>query len=188
MQTRRFRSYHPWCFPAGRVLLLGAVLLRGLFSTADAAEPTWGGATNGVRLGVHTYTADSFGNQRPPFCILYVQNVSSNFIYLRFPRPDRRCAMELRRSDSNALCRKTGKTIFAEHDKIVRMGLRPKQVLQLDRFEVADVFELSGSGIYYLTVSVTTTTNLLPLNRATFFVLPQVTDAFTLRTSREVIH
>ena len=163
MRTRKLNAFSAKpCSGAG--MLAKVIVLAGvaacLSSRAGWAEPKWGATTNGVRLGMATYTTDSFGKNCPPLCILYVQKVSSNFFYLVFPKPDRRYDVQMLGPDGRRIALKVGKKL-SEHDKVVRRALRPSEVSQIDSFVVPDVFTLRTNGTYELVISAIVCTNLL---------------------------
>jgi hypothetical protein len=159
------------------LILAGALVAGTLFSRADLKQSTWGSATNGARLGMETYTRDSFGKDCPPFSILYVQNVSTNFVYLVFPKLDRRYTAELRGPGGQRVGLRTGKKL-SDHDKVVRRGLKPNEIEQIDHFSIPDVFVLLTNGTYELVISARACTNVLWKGEPVYFLLPPVTNIF----------
>ena len=157
--------------------LVVAVVAAFLFTGADWTPLKWGSVTNGARLGMETHTRDSFGRACPPLCVLYAQNVSSNFSYLVFPRPDRRYVAELRGPDGKQIGLKTAKQL-SEHDKVVRRGLKPNEVSQIDHFSIADIFVLPTNGNYQFVIAAAACTNLLLRADTAYFLLPPVTNTF----------
>ena len=162
-------------------LILALVVVVPLFGKADWTRFTWGGVTNGARLGMETYTKDSFGKDCPPFTILCVQNVSTNFFYLLFPKPDRRYAAELRGPGGQRIGLRAGKKL-SDHDKLVRRSLRPNEVSQIDHFSIPDLFALPTNGTYELVISAIACTNLFLRGEPSYFLLPPVTNTFDTTT------
>jgi hypothetical protein len=111
----------------------------------------WGAATNGMRLGVGIDFTKT-GPGLPPICALYVQNISTNFQYLRLPEVEDRHCVELRGQDGQQIPRRRG-TSFSTIKRVRWRSLSPSQVAQVDHFSVAETFQVKTNGAYSLAVS-----------------------------------
>jgi hypothetical protein len=157
-------------------VIVGLVLMVWSAQCDNDAKPyAWGNSTNGVRLGVQVATSDAFGKKSVPYCMLYLQNISTNFFYFR---ASRHYKLDLRGADGLPVPKAGHRPMITNNRK---GSLSPQGVTQLDGFSLSDVFRLQTHGNYKLTVTVLVSTNL----RGTFFVLPSATNSFEHQFSTE---
>ena len=141
----------------------------------------WGAVTNGTRIGIKTLTQDSFGRDCSPLCLLYVQNVSSNRCYLLFPKAVQRYVVTLWGPDGRQIQMKSGKEL-SSYDKVVRTGLMPTQIMQVECVSIADAFSLPINGTYRLEISAKACTNVFGGER-NYFLLPPANCSFEVKGS-----
>lgn len=177
------------------------------FATALAVWPLearaqngaiWGASTNGLRLGLKIYSKDSFGNEQPPQCILYIQNVSTNgkSIYIHRAPPEIRYEMKLLDPLGKPLDLIPGKLSSVESSFRNGGTLKSNEIDQITYFFVTDIFKVQTNGLHTLIVAERFTTNSVPprptfpfsifyepLKPSAYFLLPPVTNTFNISTN-----
>jgi len=118
---------------------------------------------------------DSFGNACPPFCILTLQNVTTNVLGLRLPALEHRYNLQLWSPDG----RQVGPGPPRRPSQgPTRAMYSPGVVYQIDSFRVLDVFNIHTNGKYTLIVSMWASANHLARRDTNCFLLLPVTNTF----------
>lgn len=152
--------------------------------TAEDLVKQWGAATNGLRLGLNVHLKDSWGRERTPECIVYIQNVSSNRLAWGLTTAGRETVRLFSPSGEVAVC--SGPSAAKNFKRRPVYAHPPGGIIYVASFSLTNLFDLKTNGIYTLVVSVRATTNVIHGRRNPFyFVLPPVTNTFELRLYRD---
>ncbi len=154
-------------------LLLGVLVVPCVHSQITTI---WGGVTNGVRLGLETYLKDSWGMNQAPHCVVVLQNVSSNRVFLRLA-PESQSNFRLLCPDGSEASLRPD-SLFAMNRIRHPVTQNPGETDQLKSFSVTNLFDLRSSGLYTLVISDLATTNRARGGRPYYFIVPAVTNTF----------
>ena len=172
------------CAPAVWLLaaLAANVVVRA--AGADKAAPAWGAPTNGIRLGAHVHWVRT-GTETPPICVLYLENVTTNFLYVRLPKVENRYRVGLTTGAGAPVGRPIG--TLSRVSRVRFQGLSPRLPLQIDFFSLPDTFPAVTNGEYISSTSANVAVSAAPgspwKDTVSYFSLPPVTNVFTVRST-----
>jgi hypothetical protein len=143
---------------------------------ADTLGIVWGSSTNGLRLGVKISSADILPKPAPN-CLIYVENVGTNFLYLRLPEAGSRYRAHLQ-TDGLTVTRTDVPLSPATRTRWV--GVSTNAPVQVDYFSLPECFQIRTNGTYSVGLSLKLASSPVAADvwgrKAKYFWLPPVTN------------
>lgn len=158
------------------------IIILLLFSQWKAASQilvSWGGDTNGLRLGVGKMNVWHTNQQYDVQCEISIQNVSTNnMIFIKSAPLESRYAIMLYDPQGNTVSLLPDSLASINHLFVHGGTVATNGSDLLDYFFVSDVFDLKTNGLHTLVFSEYITTNQFlhnPSSHSNYFQMPPIT-------------